>query len=96
VNGHRRLSGNGYRRITVAGEERFEHQVVMEQMLERPLLPFETVHHRNGIRADNRPENLELWATAHPAGTRVEDLVEWVVTEYADRVRERLVSEPSR
>jgi hypothetical protein len=62
----------------------------MEQVLGRRLRPFETVHHRNGLRADNRPENLELWAFAHPPGARVEDLVHWVVNEYADRVLQRL------
>ncbi|TMK84771.1 MAG: HNH endonuclease, partial [Actinobacteria bacterium] len=39
----------------------FEHILVMEQLLGRYLSPDETVHHRNGVRNDNRPENLELW-----------------------------------
>ena len=38
-----------------------EHKVVMEQKIGRPLKPWESVHHRNGIRTDNRPQNLELW-----------------------------------
>lgn len=54
-----------------------EHIVVMEGILQRHLLPFENVHHKNGVRDDNRPENLELWVTMQPAGQRPLDLVRW-------------------
>lgn len=54
-----------------------EHRVVMEKMIGRYLEKNETVHHKNGIRTDNRPENLELWTKAHSYGQRVSDLVQW-------------------
>ncbi|MEU4576623.1 HNH endonuclease [Nonomuraea sp. NPDC023979] len=54
-----------------------EHRLVMELFLSRPLRAGETVHHKNGIRHDNRIENLELWASTHPYGQRVVDLIAW-------------------
>lgn len=59
----------------------------MEQQIGRKLLPDETVHHKNGVRDDNRPENLELWSSSHPTGQRVSDKVEWakmILVRYAE------------
>ncbi len=54
-----------------------QHRRIMEDFLGRKLDKFETVHHKNGVRDDNRLENLELWSSRHPGGQRVEDLISW-------------------
>jgi hypothetical protein len=83
-----RIDPNGYVRLYVDGRMKFEHRHVVEQALGRPLEPWENVHHLNGVRHDNRLENLEVWVTRQPQGQRPEDLAAWVVEHYPELVRQ--------
>lgn len=71
------LNANGYVVEYANGRPKLQHRRLMEEHIGRALLRQESVHHKNGVRHDNRMENLELWTKSHPPGQRVVDKISW-------------------
>jgi len=82
---------DGYVRLVLPdGRRVLEHVHVKEQELGRRLAPGENVHHKNGIKDDNDPGNLELWFVVQPTGQRVTDLMAYIAQYHADAMRQML------
>lgn len=85
--GEGNIDAQGYKTLTKRGHPNQmdskgrirEHIFVMSEYLGRPLFKDESVHHKNGIRDDNRIENLELWSKGQPPGQRVDDKIKWYI-----------------
>lgn len=89
-----RWAGKGHPNATGHGNL-YQHRHVMSEMIGRPLRKDENVHHKNGNRSDNRPENLELWTKGQPAGQRVQDRVKWHIHELLRDVDAALALDPT-
>lgn len=78
--GEGHLNSRGYVEMQRNGVKRHQHLLVADEMLGEPVDTnrFE-VHHKNGVRSDNRPENLEVVPIGHGAGQHFEDLVPFIV-----------------
>lgn len=88
---------SGYILEKYKGQWTMQHRVVMCRVLGRELEKHERVHHKNGVRDDNRPENLELWVTSYsskkdPAGVRLVDKAIDIFKSLTDEERLQVIA----
>jgi hypothetical protein len=83
-----------YRKIKVDGKTVSLHRYIVEKLLGRLLLPGEVVHHINGDKLDNRPENLKVMdASEH---SRLENIGRTLTEEHKAKVRKSLIGNQRR
>ena len=87
------VHSSGYIQQKRNGKWAMQHRLVMEQHLGRALAPNERVHHKNGVRDDNHPNNLELWDVGRkdPPGARTLDQAYDLATKLSAEDRKALI-----
>ena len=83
------IDKQGYEVLTVNNKRIRVHRIVMEAMLGRPLLSSEHIHHLNGNKSDNRPDNLRLFSSSEHA--KLHSAERWERDSYKldlDKIRE--------